>query len=338
MSIKSSNGLTLHSAISENFLESDDVILDWREEINTISFPFADITTKEWCFDGIRVAHSDWTFHQMEKINYHGEVKNEVVTLFFNLNGVVRTSHMGPFQPENFELGNYQHNLFYSSSSNGSFESKEKHLSTFMIQFALPAFLSITKNSNRVLDQFAQKIIERKPIALAKNNLLLTSEMYDAINSILKCRYENGLKRMYYLSKCVELLVLQTDAFDKLEHNKNFAIKNSYDTECIYYAKDYLLQNITNPPSLIQLSKICGLNEFKLKKGFKEVFGQTVFGFLSDKRLELSRMDLLETMKPISEIAYELGYSSPQHFSMAFKKKFGISPNTITKKTTERIK
>lgn len=334
MSIESNNGLTLHSAISENFLEGDNVVLDWREEKNTISLPFADIDTKEWCFDGIRIAHSDWTFHQMEKVDYSGTVKNEVVTLFFNLNGVVRTSHQGPSQMENFELGNYQHNLFYSSSSNGSFESKKKRLSTFMIQFALPTFLRITKNSNEVLDRFSQKIIEGRPIALAKNNLLLTSEMYEAINSILQCKYDNGLKRIYYLSKSVELLVLQADAFDNIERNKHLVIKSSYDTECIYFAKEYLLQNIATPPSLTQLSKICGLNEFKLKKGFKEIFGQTVFGFLSDKRLELGRMDLLEKVKPISEIAYELGYSSPQHFSLAFKKKFGVSPNVIGKRKT----
>lgn len=332
MSIESSNGLTLHSAISENFLESDNVILDWREESNTLSLPFVDITTREWCFDGIRIAHSDWNFHQMEKLTYSGTVNNEVVTLFFNLHGIVHTSHQGPSQMEHFELGNFQHNLFYSSSSNGSFESKKKRLSTFMIQFALPTFLRITKNSNEVLDRFAEKIMEGKPIALAKNNLLLTSEMNEAINSILHCHYDKGLKRMYYLSKCVELLVLQADAFDKMARNNNTVIRSSYDTECIYYAKEYLLENMANPPSLIQLAKICGLNEFKLKKGFKEIFGQTVFGFLSDKRLESGRMDLLERTKPVSEIAYELGYSSPQHFSMAFKKKFGVSPNAINKK------
>lgn len=332
MSIESNTGLSLHSAISENFLEDEQVIVDWREDKNTISLPFADITTKEWCFDGIRIAHSEWNFHQLEKVNYTGTVKNEVVTLFFNLNGVVRTSHQGPSQMENFELGNYQHNLFYSSSSNGSFESKKKRLTTFMIQFSLPTFLRITEYSNEVLDQFVQKIAEGRPVALAKDNLLLTSEMYEAINSILHCKYNNSLKRMFYLSKCVELLVLQADRFDQLERSKNRVIKSSRDTESLYYARDYLLQNMASPPSLTQLSKICGINEFKLKKGFKEIFGQTVFGFLSDKRLELGRMDLLEKVKLISEIAYELGYSSPQHFSFAFKKKFGISPNAVGKR------
>lgn len=330
MSVKSSAGLNLHSSISENFLEDEDINLDWREEMNTISLPFVNILTKEWCFDGIRIAHSEWTFHQLEKINYIGDVKNEVVTLFFNLNGIVRTSHQGKSQMESFELGNYQHNLFYSSSSNGCFESKEKQMTTFMIQFALPIFLRITRNSNKVLDGFTEKIIEGNPIALSRNSLTLTSEIYEAINSILRCKYDNGLKRMFYLSKCVELLVLQADAFDKLEQ-ENLIIKSTYDIECIYYARDYLLQNISTPPSLTQLAKICGLNEFKLKKAFKEIFGQTVFGFLSGKRLELGRMELLDKRKTVSEIAYELGYSSPQHFSMAFKKKFGVSPNSIAK-------
>jgi AraC-like DNA-binding protein len=74
---------------------------------------------------------------------------------------------------------------------------------------------------------------------------------------------------------------------------------------------------------------MAGLNEFKLKKGFKETFNQTVFEYLSDVRLETARNDLLNTGKSVTEIACELGYSSLQHFSAAFSKKFGVSPKKM---------
>ena len=80
------------------------------------------------------------------------------------------------------------------------------------------------------------------------------------------------------------------------------------------------------PPSLSELARIIGINEYKLKRGFKEIFGNTVFGYLSDARLEIAKMDLLENKKTVSEIALELGYSSLPHFSNAFKNKFGVSP------------
>ncbi|WP_376779847.1 helix-turn-helix domain-containing protein [Sphingobacterium multivorum] len=74
---------------------------------------------------------------------------------------------------------------------------------------------------------------------------------------------------------------------------------------------------------------MAGLNEYKLKRGFKEVFHQTAFSYLSDLRLELAKNQLLEGKKPVTEIAFEMGYCSLQHFSTAFKKKFAVSPSQV---------
>jgi len=71
------------------------------------------------------------------------------------------------------------------------------------------------------------------------------------------------------------------------------------------------------------------LNEYKLKKGFKELFGTTVFGYIHQIRMDLAKRLLLGTSKTAKEIAYETGYGSPQHFSKAFKEQFGIPPNSI---------
>jgi AraC-like DNA-binding protein len=72
---------------------------------------------------------------------------------------------------------------------------------------------------------------------------------------------------------------------------------------------------------------VAGINEFKLKKGFKETFGVTAFGYLADVRLGLAKDDILAGRRSATEIAFALGYSSLAHFSHAFKKKFGVSPN-----------
>jgi AraC-like DNA-binding protein len=72
--------------------------------------------------------------------------------------------------------------------------------------------------------------------------------------------------------------------------------------------------------------KNAGINEFKLKHGFKEVFKNTVFGYLSDYKLLKAKELLADSSKDIKSISDELGYSSVQHFSNAFSKKFGISP------------
>ena len=128
------------------------------------------------------------------------------------------------------------------------------------------------------------------------------------------------------LSKTIEILVLQAEAYDRMvKVEKPYATRED-DKEKLTYAKKYVEENLRRPPTLSELAKIIGVNEYKLKRGFKELFQTTVFGHLSDYRLDLARQQLSDTSKSIGEIAVELGYSSSQHFSTAFRKKYGLSP------------
>ena len=134
---------------------------------------------------------------------------------------------------------------------------------------------------------------------------------------------------MYLHSKTIEFLVLQAEACNKNRNSPAGYINTPAEKDCMIYARDYMITNMDNPPTLRMLAKVCGINEYKLKRGFKEIFGTTVFGYLSDRRLEMAREDLLTSKKTSAEIAAGLGYSSPQHFSTAFKKKFGVSPTNL---------
>ena len=99
----------------------------------------------------------------------------------------------------------------------------------------------------------------------------------------------------------------------------------------IIAARDFINTKITNPPNLSEVSKAVGLNEYKLKRGFKEMFNNTVFGYLTEQRLHLAHRTLLDTQKSAAEIATEFGYGTPQYFNNAFKKKFGETPLAIKK-------
>jgi AraC-like DNA-binding protein len=90
--------------------------------------------------------------------------------------------------------------------------------------------------------------------------------------------------------------------------------------------KEHLLKNIDTPPTLKELAKIVGLNDYQLKVGFKEIYGNTVFGFLLDHKLDHSRILLDSAKLQVNEVAYQIGYTNPSHFIAAFKKKFGVTP------------
>jgi hypothetical protein len=137
--------------------------------------------------------------------------------------------------------------------------------------------LKISKDGNESLKQFADKIILGTPVAFSNSNLNIDLPLQTCINSILNCDYTNGLKRLFLLSKTIELLVLQAESFNNFQNSTSAYIKSDYDKERIVFARDYLVKNIESPPTLVELAKITGLNEYKLKRGFKEVFNQTAF-------------------------------------------------------------
>ena len=129
------------------------------------------------------------------------------------------------------------------------------------------------------------------------------------------------------LSKSIELLVLQAELYEQ-NLSKKF-IKTEKDRRSLQNAKELLNSRMDNPPTIIELAKLVGVNEYKLKKGFKELFGTTIFGYIHNSRMSLAKRLLLGTDKTAKEIAYQVGYSSPQHFSNAFKKQFGVTPNNV---------
>ncbi|WP_339814398.1 AraC family transcriptional regulator [Zunongwangia profunda] len=90
-----------------------------------------------------------------------------------------------------------------------------------------------------------------------------------------------------------------------------------------------MLNNISDTSSLLELAHRVGTNDFTLKKGFKEVFGTTVFGFWKEAKMEQARHLIAQQGKSVQEVAEALGYSNARHFSTAFKKTYGVSPGSL---------
>ncbi|WP_069478845.1 helix-turn-helix transcriptional regulator [Sulfurospirillum halorespirans] len=135
------------------------------------------------------------------------------------------------------------------------------------------------------------------------------------------------LQELYLESKLLEL-VYQTF------HNTSVHVCTKLcqdDCKSLHKAEQILLGNLSNPPSLKALSHQCAINEFKLKQGFKELFGTTVYGLVHIKRLEKAK-ELLEKQEiSVQEAALHVGYKSLSHFSKAFKERYGIFPSELKK-------
>lgn len=327
MQVEVCNMKAFNTEILDNFLgegfQNDKLI----EQSEVVSLPSVDVQSKEWYFDGIRIGYSDWQFKKDVSLKWDFSMKAELVTLLVTMNGTLLCG--SDASDDHFAIRNSQHNLMYASPETqgyGILQHQNERMGIFMIQFTKESFLRLAQDANDVLKRFTENIIAGNTSMLTFDNLTLDLNMRSVIHSILQCKYTQDLRRMFLLSKSIELLVIQAEAYSHAQAATDKYIKSDYDKACILYAHDYLMKNLRTPPSLSYLARVAGINEYKLKKGFKETFGNTVFGYLTDARLELAKNDLLDSGKTASEIYEDLGYSSIQHFSSAFKKKFGVSP------------
>jgi PAS domain S-box-containing protein len=101
------------------------------------------------------------------------------------------------------------------------------------------------------------------------------------------------------------------------------------DLKRIREAHDRILHDLLEPLSLKELAHTFGINEFKLKHGFKQLYGTTIFRFIMDERLKKASLLLQNTDIPIKNISEMTGFKSFPHFSKAFKKRFGYCPSDL---------
>lgn len=157
-----------------------------------------------------------------------------------------------------------------------------------------------------------------------------TGAMQTALHQILHCPFQGITKRMYLESKVWELMALlveqELNSHKATEtSNRIYSLKPD-DVDRIHHAKDILLQRLDDPPSLIELARQVGLNDCTLKRGFRQVFGTTAFGYLHNYRLDKARQLLQERRLNVSEIAQTIGFANRSYFAAAFRKKFGVTP------------
>lgn len=179
------------------------------------------------------------------------------------------------------------------------------------------------------LQQFLAKADNGETALLSNANTSLTPEMITIIRDLLYNEYAGEVKELYLRNKVSELLLL---SFTRIAPGTAGATEirlHQYDIDKIREAREYLLANMEHPLTVIELSHKVGINDFKLKKGFKQLYGVTIFDFLLEARMEKARTLLTETDTPIHEIAFATGYKNVSSFTAAFKKRMGFPPSAM---------
>ena len=160
----------------------------------------------------------------------------------------------------------------------------------------------------------------------------MTPAMNVAIHQILNCPYCGPLKYLYLESKALELITHRLAQVVSPESIlKNSFVLRPDDIDRIHHAREIMSRDLENPPTLFKLARLVGLTHTKLNRGFREIYGTTVFGYLHQIRLEQAKLLLEEQRMNVTEVAFTVGYNSLPSFSTAFSKHFGLNPMTCIK-------
>jgi AraC-like DNA-binding protein len=158
------------------------------------------------------------------------------------------------------------------------------------------------------------------------DNLPFTSSIAVVLSQILQAKVHDSMRSLYFKGKVYELLSLYFNKNEDPSVEQCPFLIDEENVQKIRKAKKIILERMTDPPSLEALAHEIGLSLKKLKEGFKQIYGDTVFAYLLDHKMEEARIMLDSQKYNVNEVGLKLGYSTASHFIAAFKKKYGTTP------------
>ena len=155
---------------------------------------------------------------------------------------------------------------------------------------------------------------------------IFSPSMAIVLNQLLQFSLHPMVKPLYFKAKTYELLSLYFNTPQSVDIEQCPFLVDETNVAKIKKAKDIIIERMAEPPTLQELSKEIGLSLNKLKEGFKQVYGESVFSFLFDYKMEVARQLLVSGSYNVNEVGLKVGYSTASHFIAAFKKKYGVTP------------
>ncbi len=155
---------------------------------------------------------------------------------------------------------------------------------------------------------------------------IMKPSVLNVLQQMVNLRLDSRIRDLYMKGKIYELLSLHFQKDEISDGEYCPFLVDEGEILKIRKAKDIITSRISDPPSLNELANEIGLSLKKLKEGFKQIYGDTVYSFLFDYKMEQARIMLESNQFNVNEVGSKIGYSMASHFIAAFKKKFGTTP------------
>jgi AraC-like DNA-binding protein len=218
------------------------------------------------------------------------------------------------------------HNIWYAPDYKAKYKMPAfEQINYLCIILSRDFYFNLISAGSELHHEFSKNIELRKPCYLSSAYLPFNPAIKWVIHEIRNSKRKGALQRMFIETKVRELLLLQLETL--IENTVTTKVlTDDADFMKLLEAKQILEAEYTKAPTITELSRKISLNEFKLKKGFKAHFGNTIKGYIIKLRMEHAKGLFKSKATTVSEVAYKCGYKDVSHFSAAFKTFYGFSP------------
>lgn len=223
-----------------------------------------------------------------------------------------------------------KHNIRYIPALEESHMVPEKQKCLYFLLVMTPDFYhNLVTIHSPLQDKFKEKMTKKSLVSLFEKDLPASSEMLFIIDELAKINDKKELKQIFTNAKVLELIMYQFEQFSMVQENEKEEEIRPEDILKLEEAKRILINQYVNPPTQKQLSKLILLNEFKLRNGFKQYFGTTIYNFITRLRMEKAKQMIIKEGKNMYEVGNLVGFKHQASFTHAFKKYYGLLPSEI---------
>lgn len=272
---------------------------------------------------GVWLSLSDWDLHQSWLIKV--PVHDHLVQYLVLLSGAIH--HEGVY-PTLAGHRSYLSGSGISPSYVAQYERSQRliEVNIHLLPEVLEKFISETAGANASLVKLFLKQNDWKVSFFPA----VTMEMRRVAQQIWSAPFCGNIRRLYLQEKVFELLALQLQPIlaDQMLRQPPPGRKPETIAR-IYHAKEVLASRLENPPALFDLAQQVGVSDRTLRRGFQDVFGTTVVGYLTQQRMTYAEQLLREGQHTVAEVANQVGYAHLGHFAAGFKRQFGITPSQV---------
>ena len=249
----------------------------------------------------------------------HCEVPSRIIQFYFCLEGQLGFNFSPHYQKQ---LQSSQYFFMYNPQKELVFDLIPDHNAKWVAAYT-------------TVDKLHSLFVDEAEVLTFLNGENAAKPLYDerecsasvkwALESLFTSELSAASRKIFAKGKLLEVLALHFDRRSEDIEACPFLRDEKTRTQ-IKSAKNVLIERMTQPPSISELALEIGISEYKLKSGFKEMYGNTVGGFILDYKMNSAKSMLDSRNYQVSEVAYALGYGNPSHFITAFKKKYQITP------------